>query len=117
MGRDSHYRQSEHKRPVPTCPECGQVAQDTQTKFGVRSACCGLWSWNHYPLVDAATHDARKAAHAAFDTLWKDGHMSRKEAYRRLGLYYGRHPHIKTMSREEAELVPQFTQFILEGLG
>jgi hypothetical protein len=32
--------------------------------------------------ANAKTRQARKAAHAAFDVLWRSGRMKRKEAYR-----------------------------------
>jgi hypothetical protein len=35
-------------------------------------------------LVDAETHEARKAAHAAFDALWKSGRVKRGQAYKML---------------------------------
>lgn len=83
----------------PVCPNCGRLARQTETQYGLRSQCCGLWSWDGKPLVDEGTHRARKAAHASFDPLWKDGHMSRKEAYRwlrrTLGLAYV--PHMADM--------------------
>lgn len=66
------------------CPECGGVAEQVKTRFGVRHQHCGLWSWGYKPLVNAETHDARKKAHAIFDEVWKSGKMSRSEAYRRL---------------------------------
>lgn len=47
-------------RPTPTCPRCGCLAQETTTRYGIRSECCGLWSWNRQPLADARTHDARR---------------------------------------------------------
>lgn len=67
---------------APICPKCGQAAAQEQTRFGVRSACCDLWSWKGAPLVCAKTHQARQDAHRAFDRLWKDGHMTRSAAYR-----------------------------------
>ncbi|MFC3206851.1 zinc-finger-containing protein [Aquamicrobium soli] len=56
----------------------------TVTKWGDRNDCCGLWSWGDKQLVDAETHEARKAAHDAFDPLWQSGRISRSEAYREL---------------------------------
>jgi hypothetical protein len=74
---------------VLLCPECGLPPTQTQTRYGLRSECCGLWSWDSKPLVDAETHEARKAAHAAFDGLWKGGHMKRTDAYRWLSKALG----------------------------
>ena len=66
------------------CPECGCVAEQVKTRFGIRHQHCGLWSWGYKPLVSAETHEARKKAHIVFDEVWKSGKMSRSEAYRRL---------------------------------
>lgn len=48
------------ERPMPICPRCGWEAFEIATKFGPRSSCCGLWSWNRKPLADASTHAIRK---------------------------------------------------------
>ena len=91
------------------CPICGQPATRTVTKWGDRNDCCGLWSWGDKQLVDAATHDARKAAHAAFDPLWRGGRMSRSEAYRELRRVMRiseKSCHMASMSKEVAVLVP-----------
>lgn len=63
------------------CPECQMEAHSVQTAWGIRHECCGLWSWGGKPLVDRRTHEARKAAHEAFDRIWKEGLMSRSAAY------------------------------------
>lgn len=56
-------------RPVPNCPRCGFVASETNTKYGFRADCCGLWSWNRMPLADAKTHEARKHLGPLFSSL------------------------------------------------
>lgn len=68
------------------CPKCGNFAVETITKYGIRNTCepCGLWSWDNKPLVDKATHEARKKAHTVFDSLWKNKHISRSKAYKLL---------------------------------
>lgn len=93
----------------PVCPKCGRRAYTAKTSYGPRHACCGLWSWDGAPLVDAATHEARKAAHAAFDRLWKDGILSRSQAYRELAKALGLKPedcHMKLMDAQTAGRVP-----------
>ena len=40
-------------------------------------------------LADAATRTARKEAHAAFDPLWKEGALSRNQAYKWLAEQLG----------------------------
>lgn len=83
----------------PVCPVCGRFARQTQTQYGLRSQCCGLWSWDGKPLVDEATHRARNAAHTAFDKLWQRGHMKRSRAYKWLqhNLQMKEEPHMATM--------------------
>ena len=92
------------------CPECGKVAPIKHTKYGVRRDCCGLWSWGKdAPLVDAETHQARKAAHAALDRIWAEGHLDRRDAYKKLAEDMDLTPkecHIKTMDKETARKVP-----------
>lgn len=66
------------------CPKCGNPAVPTQTQYGLRHDCCGMWSWGGKPLADEETHDARKAAHAAFDLLWKSRGWRRSDAYESL---------------------------------
>jgi hypothetical protein len=54
-------RKAEAKdRPTVQCPKCGRMAVESTTKYGIRSSCCDLWSWDRDPLVDKATHEARK---------------------------------------------------------
>lgn len=87
------------------CPVCGDQVRPVTTRYGLRHACCGLWSWGGAPLVDRDTHDARKAAHAAFDPIWKSGHMSRSQAYAELARRMGLHPkdcHMKLMDAATA---------------
>lgn len=102
---------------TPTCPICAKPATATQTTYGTRHACCGLWSWNGKPLVDKATHDARQLAHLAFDPLWKGKRMSRGTAYRRLRAITGwpeAECHMSNMSADQALRVPALVQAIVE---
>ena len=93
---------------APPCPACGQPARCRPGKFGVKAECCGLWSWNHKPLVGRETHRARIQAHEAFDALWKGGIVSRSEAYRRLRVAMGLSAadcHIALMTADQATRV------------
>ena len=80
---------------ILACPECGAPMELKPSKFGLFYGCtrwrntgCNGSHGAHpdgSPLgtpADRKTKDARIAAHAAFDTLWKDGKMRRKKAYR-----------------------------------
>ncbi len=93
------------------CPSCGVAARRTETRYGGRHDCdgCGLWSWGGAPLADRETHEARKAAHAAFDPLWKVHGMTRGEAYRALRAELGLTAdqcHMKDMNAGQAKIVP-----------
>ncbi len=94
------------------------MAKRSQTRFGVRDDCCGLWSWGGKPLTDGDTHTARREAHDAFDNLWRDGRMSRGEAYRLLQGALGltaEDCHMARMPLEQARRVPQAVQQIMQG--
>jgi hypothetical protein len=95
---------------VPVCPRCGEQSVIVDNRFNKKYACCGLWSWGEKPLVDAETHLARQAAHAAFDSLWLAKTMSRGKAYEALSIALGvpeREAHMAIMSKELARQVPQ----------
>lgn len=99
----------------PNCPKCGGKAAETKTRFGLRYDCCGLWSWGRHPLADQRTHKARKAAHAAFDPIWKSGLISRGAAYQILASKMRISPqdcHMKKMDAETAEKVPALASVI-----
>jgi ribosomal protein L37E len=108
----NHYQEEANKKPRPICPECGKQSYETQTRYGLRSSCCGLWSWDRFPLVDAETHRARNAAHKALDAMWRKGPsriMDRNQAYQRLAKEMNIDPtqcHIKLMDADEAGRVP-----------
>lgn len=91
------------------CPCCGLRPTTTYTKWGERHDCCGLWSWEGKPLVDAETHAARRAAHEAFDPLWQEGSMTRSVAYlalRRVMRLNEKQCHMARMTKEHALAVP-----------
>lgn len=83
------------------CPSCGRPSEVQSTRYGRRDECasCGLWSWGGKPLVDAETHQARQAAHVAFDEIWKRGFKKRTRAYQWLQrrLRMDEQPHMATM--------------------
>lgn len=64
-------------------------------------------------LANRETRKARKAAHAAFDPLWKDGAMRRGDAYAELAAFMGvdaKRCHIGYMNPQECERVVAFVQ-------
>ena len=90
------------------CPICKKDAYYLGTRNGQRNDCCGLWSWDDAPLVDADTHEARIKAHEAFDFLWENKHMTRERAYRWLAETMGLSKddcHIKQMDADAARKV------------
>ena len=104
---------SKKERPILTCPRCGEPARITQTKYGERASCCGMWSWHRKELADRDTHSARIQAHAAFDDLWKGGHLSRGECYRRLQVEMGmtsKECHMSIMTAQDALRVVEIVQ-------
>ena len=99
------------------CPKCGLKPVKTMTRFGQRLDCCGLWAWGDHPLADRETHEARKAAHAAFDPIWRNGLMSRGKAYKMLAQEMGltrEQCHMKLMTAEQAIRVPTIAGNIKE---
>lgn len=99
------------KRINITCPACGSraylrpasvvygdKAPDTDAKYYVcgRYPACDCYVAAHRKtmlpmgtLADKALRKKRHDAHEALDSLWKNGIMSRKEAYRLLQLSMG----------------------------
>ena len=66
------------------------------------------WSGKTSTPADDTTRRARRAAHAAFDPLWKDGSISRSEAYIGLAEFLGysrRNTHIGYFNFEECQKV------------
>ncbi len=108
------------RKPRPICPKCGERAERSMTRYGLRHDCCGLWSWGNHPLADRATHEARKAAHAAFDPIWQKGKLPRSEAYGRLAAMLnipGEECHMKLMDAATAARVPDIARQIRCGVG
>ena len=68
-------------KPPPICPRCGKPATRRTGPYGPWHECCGLRAWGDDQIVDKATNIARARAHNTFDRLWRDGMMSRGEAY------------------------------------
>lgn len=87
--------------PEVTCPECGapMVLRETEKFRYPNGDARRFWGCSRFPACDGihgahpdgtplgipadkATKQARITAHAAFDSLWKGGAMSRKAAYR-----------------------------------
>lgn len=76
------------------CAECGAPMTLRESRYGkfwgcTRFPACkgihGAHQSNGAPFgrpADKATRQARIRAHAAFDQIWKDGHLSRNSAYR-----------------------------------
>lgn len=110
---------SRSERNKIRCPKCDGQPVQTETRFGLRLDCCGLWAWGSHPLADRETHEARKAAHAAFDPIWKGGLASRGHAYGLLAEAMGlsrEQCHMKLMTAEQAQRVPAIADDIRKAL-
>lgn len=101
------------------CPKHQEPLYRTQTKYGGRWACsvqgCTVVAWEGRTSTpaDKETRDARQAAHAAFDPLWKSGRMRRTEAYTRLSEFMGiRKPqcHIGMFGLRQCQEVLKFVE-------
>jgi len=101
-----------------TCPSCGSEARRSDTRFGVRHDCCGLWSWGGKPLVDGPTHEARRRAHESFDRLWVRGYpSSRTRAYKGLSEHLGvafKDCHISLFDRDTCERVISYSDRLIQ---
>lgn len=61
-------------------------------------------------LADPQTHGARFKLHALFDPIWRDGYMTRTEAYHMLAKLMGTRPsqtHTGYMDKEQCEIAKQ----------
>lgn len=67
-------------------------------------------------LANRTLRRYKQTAHRAFDRLWKDRHMSRSEAYRRLSLKFGvdHQVHIGWMDVEDCKKVVIYTHEIFK---
>ena len=102
------------------CPSCGSkmILRQTTKFFHKDGTPKSFYGCTRYPYckethsankdgspmgipVDEKGRKARKEAHAVFDELWKEGYMSRSEAYRWLAKEMGREIHFSELSEEE----------------
>lgn len=95
-----------------TCPVHGTELHALPTKYGRRWSCsvegCSVvwWGDTNTTPADYDPREARKAAHNAFDRLWKMGSMSRGEAYLWLQQTFNLDPaqaHIGLFTKEQCE--------------
>lgn len=111
-------------QPSVQCAECGRPMILRNSRFGKFYGCSG-WpdcTGTHgahpdgRPLGKPATAETKQArirAHAAFDRLWKDGGMSRREAYswmRRAMGVPGRECHISMFDLSQCEALVRLVE-------
>lgn len=98
----------------------------TQTRYGGRWSCPALgctvvaWEGQTSTPADQETRDARRAAHDAFDPLWRSGRMRRREAYARLAKFLGiskARCHIGMFGLDRCKQVLKFVQTEKGGSG
>lgn len=100
------------------CSKCNKEAPWVENKqrygrnFGKSYMCyfcrpCGTYVGCHNntrkplgTMADEYTMKLRRNAHALFDKLWKDGEMSRGQAYKILSEHFGREMHIGESNSE-----------------
>lgn len=109
------------------CPEHKCKMDHTSTLYGGRYDCpmdgCTMMCWDGPTSTpaDQETRDARKAAHAAFDALWKPGpnirgnrsNKRRSNAYKALAEHMGlsiKETHIGMFSKDQCEAVTEFVK-------
>lgn len=92
---------------APLCPYCGSTAVLRDSRMIYKRSYGPIWICPKYPecdsycgchkgtkqplgrLANRELREAKKAAHAVFDRLWKSGEMTRKSAYRWLARKLG----------------------------
>lgn len=99
----------------PECPFCGVPLEKREGKFGDYRQCpfCTVIASKspqdgRIYITTQTGRDLRKAAHAVFDLLWQEKHMSRKGAYRWLQKQLGltsQQCHMKHLNRAGCRLV------------
>lgn len=120
-----------------TCPLCGSpmvLRMTTKFTYGDGSH-RKFWGCSSYPKCravhgahpsghpvgipgDGPTKAARMAAHDAFDTLWKSGQMTRKDAYRAMQRAFGMtkdEAHIGNFSVDQCDRVVAWIEGMREG--
>ena len=99
------------------CPTHNVQMLEGQTRYGIRYFCpvegCTMVAWDKETSTpaDEPTRQKRILAHRWFDSLWKSGQMSRKEAYKwlqdRMGLPK-KECHIGMFSEEQCNRVVKY---------
>ena len=65
-------------------------------------------------LANAELRKCKQNAHAAFDPIWKNGKMSRGQAYKELARCFDeKEVHIGEMSVQECTLIPKYAMDII----
>lgn len=128
MSRTKKRRRRNNKAPkgpvvAPVCPYCGSTStlQDSAVIYGRSYG--PSWICPNYPECDSYVgchphtniplgrmankelRRAKNAAHAAFDPLWKRGHMSRGEAYRWISDQMGFQVHVGELDVDQCRQV------------
>lgn len=121
-----------------SCPYCGKAAElvTGEVIYPHREDLAHLKFWACLPcdayvgthknseeakplgtLANKATRTARMRAHAAFDPIWKNGHMSRSNAYEIMAMALGYELsdcHISMMDEDEANNVTRYAKGVMK---
>ena len=103
------------------CPKHGIVLERKKTRYGIRLYCsvsnCTVvcWDGGTSTPADYETRQARRAAHAAFDPLWRGNGMSKGSAYKKLSEFMRlpkKEAHIGYFTVEQCKMVLDFCSSI-----
>jgi len=106
------------------CPEHNIVMIGTDTKYGRRCHCpkagCTYVWWDNGKInspANQAMRDARQRAHKAFDQIWKENHLTRKQCYALLSELLQKKPpatHIGLFGLHDCDRVVDFGRRVME---
>jgi len=99
------------------CPKHNAKLKAKKTQYGIRLSCpingctVACWGGSTSTPADYETRQARRAAHSAFDPLWRGNGMSKGIAYKQLSKFMGlqqKETHIGYFDIEQCNLVLAF---------
>jgi hypothetical protein len=99
------------------CPVHKTNMQEQVTKYGLRFSCpdCDMvgWEGDNSTPANKTTRDARMAAHSVFDKIWRNGHIKRSDAYKRLSKRMKlpqKDTHIGMFNEDQCQRVIEFAE-------
>jgi len=116
---------------IPKCiTHSAKNLVQSHTQYGIRWSCpvqgCTVVAWQKYGVfrdcpisvpANYSTRQARRAAHEAFDSLWKSGIFKRSQAYKQLAQHMcmeTKDTHIAQFNSDQCSKVMDFATHIME---